>query len=120
MADRKQNVVELLIGKRLQNERDICFQPHQILWVGCSQTDEANEPAGDWVWQSPSPPGSTFPALTIPWQPKIPGYAPKQPDNNGGNADQCTFDGTVGDTGIDDNNVITYAPQINSIECECS
>jgi hypothetical protein len=86
-----------------------------ICWAGCYQTDELNEPAGDWVY--PRADGSTYPATSIPWAKKT-STTPAQPDNNGGNADQCVYGGS-GNAGFNDENVIAYQNQINTIACEC-
>jgi hypothetical protein len=78
--------------------------------MGCSQTDELHGPAGDWVWRAAVPPGTTYPALTIPW-------LPNQPDNHDGHANQCVYNGAG--SGLSDENADSFASKINYVQCEC-
>uniref|UniRef100_A0A914XJE9 Apple domain-containing protein n=1 Tax=Plectus sambesii TaxID=2011161 RepID=A0A914XJE9_9BILA len=100
------------IQELLDNE---VYRDNYRHWVGCAQTEASSEPAGGWVWQTPFPLGSTIPATSIPWLPKN-GSVPQQPDNNGGNANQCVYNGGVG---IQDENVDDFIPNIGNVMCEC-
>ena len=85
-----------------------------VCWAGCSKPTSTNVTTEGWVWESE--PGKTVPALSIPWAPKN-GWNPAQPDNNGGDANQCVYEGNNG--GLSDENADSFANQINIVQCEC-